>query len=135
MMQRCRAAVTEFQPPPSVGQCDSLRLDKMVVQVSLRYCHSKRRYYTSDMKTITIKVPDFLNASLDAAAASRKKTKSQIVRDLLLSALHAPSGPTSPRKPTRPSLHDRLQKYQGAGPTGVRDLGSNPKHLAGYGRE
>lgn len=30
-------------------------------------------------------------------------------------------------------LHERLQKYQGAGPTGVKNLASNPKHLSGYG--
>jgi len=86
------------------------------------------------MKTITIKLPDFLNASLDAAASSRKKTKSEIVRDLLLQAL--PSAETAVRrKKARPSLHDRLRKYQGAGATGVKDLASNPAHLAGYGRK
>lgn len=86
------------------------------------------------MKTITIKVPDFLNASLDAAAANRKKSKSEIVRDALLQALSA-EPKSAPRKPARPSLHDRLRKYQGAGPTGVKDLASNPAHLAGYGRK
>ena len=35
------------------------------------------------MKTITVKVPDFLNDILDAAAADRNVTKSEIVRDLL----------------------------------------------------
>ena len=83
------------------------------------------------MKTITIKLPDFLNASLDAAAASSKQTKSAIVRDLLMQAMPAHS---APKKNARPSLHERLQKYQGAGPTGVKDLASNPKHLSGYGR-
>ena len=83
------------------------------------------------MKTITIKLPDFLNASLDAAAESSKQTKSAIVRDLLLQAMHAHP---APRKKAAPSLHERLQKYQGAGPTGVKDLASNPKHLSGYGR-
>ena len=86
------------------------------------------------MKTITIKVPDFLNASLDAAAASRKTTKSEIVRDLLLQTLTA-GIKTAPRKGARPSLHTRLLKYQGAGATGVKDLASNPAHLAGYGRK
>lgn len=84
------------------------------------------------MKTITIKLPDFLNASLDTAAASRKQTKSAIVRDLLIAAM--PAHPV-PRKKARPSLHERLQKYQGAGATGVKDLASNPKHLSGYGRK
>jgi len=86
------------------------------------------------MKTITIKVPDFLNASLDAAAARRKQTKSAVVRDLLLQTLTAETK-AAPRKTARPSLHDRLRKYQGAGATGVKDLASNPAHLAGYGRK
>lgn len=86
------------------------------------------------MKTITIKVPDFLNATLDAAAADRKQTKSAIVRDLLLHALPV-QGVLTRRKSTRPSLHDRLKKYQGAGGSGVKDLASNPKHLSGYGRQ
>ena len=84
------------------------------------------------MKTITVKLPDFLNDSLDVAAACQKKTKSEIVRELLLQSLPSPG---TSRKKTRPSLHDRLQKYQDAGPTGVKDLASNPKHLAGYGRK
>lgn len=86
------------------------------------------------MKTITIKVPDFLNASLDAEAASRKQTKSEIVRDLLVKTLTA-GAKTVTRKAARPSLHERLRKYQGAGPTGVKDLASNPAHLADYGRK
>ena len=86
------------------------------------------------MKTITIKVPDFLNDTLDAAAADKKVTKSAIVRDLLIHALPAKGALTS-RKRTRPSLHDRLKKYQGAGGSGLKDLASNPKHMEGYGRD
>ncbi len=85
------------------------------------------------MKTITIKLPDFLNDSLDAAASSLKQPKSAIVRDLLMRALPEKPDLAKQRK-SRPSLHDRLQKYQGAGKTGVKDLASNPKHFAGYGR-
>jgi hypothetical protein len=97
------------------------------------YCLYGNRYYIPRVKTITIKVPDFLNASLDAEAATRKKTKSEIVRDLLLQALPVPKAAT--QAAARPSLHDRLRKYQGAGPSGVKDLASNPTHLAGYGRK
>lgn len=86
------------------------------------------------MKTITIKVPDFLNASLEAAAAHRMQTKSQIVRDLLLQTLTAPANGASVKKKGPPSLHDRLQKYQRAGATGVKDLASNPARLTGYRR-
>jgi len=97
----------------------------------IAYCNAVCRYYHFIMKTITIKLPDFLNASLDATAASRKQTKSAIVRDLLIAAMPAHS---EPGKKARPSLHERLQKYQGAGATGMKDLASNPKHLSGYGR-
>lgn len=86
------------------------------------------------MKTVTIKLPEFLDDSLEAAAAGAKQSKSAVVRDLLLKALPA-ARPVAGGRRTRPSLHDRLQKYQGAGPAGVGDLASNPKHLAGYGRE
>ena len=48
------------------------------------------------MKTITIKLPDFLNESLDAAAQSRRQTKSAVVRDLLLQTLRARSGEGCP---------------------------------------
>lgn len=85
------------------------------------------------MKTITVKLPDFLNDLLDDTASSMKQPKSAIVRDLLMRALPAKPASVGQRK-ARPSLHDRLQKYQGAGDTGVKDLASNPKHLAGYGR-
>jgi|GEM_PF-1962459 len=85
------------------------------------------------MKTITIKLPEFLNSSLDAAASSRKQTKSAVVRDLLMQALPH-GGQAAAKKKARPSLHDRLKKYQDAGPTGIPDLASNPSHLASYGR-
>ena len=84
------------------------------------------------MKTLTIKVPDFLNASLDSVAATRRTTKSAVVRDLLIKSLPVVAA-TPSRKAASPSLHDRLKHYQDAGPTGVTDLASNPKHMSGYG--
>lgn len=84
------------------------------------------------MKTVTIKLPDFLSDALEAAANSRGQTKSAIVRELLQQILSPDTQPG--RKKPKPSLHDRLRKYQGAGPTGVKDLASNPRHLSGYGR-
>jgi hypothetical protein len=85
------------------------------------------------VKTITIKLPDYLNDSLDEAAASRRQTKSAVVRDLLMQALPQAES-ASVKKSGKPSLHDRLKKYQKAGATGIRDLASNPAHLEGYGR-
>ena len=98
------------------------------------YCHPKQSYYFRGVKTITIKLPDFLNAALDAVAAQKKQPKSAIVRDVLQQSLSSYSAP-APQKAARPSIHSRLKKYQGAGPTGTKDLASNPKHLAKYGRE
>ena len=86
------------------------------------------------MKTITVKLPDFLNATLDAIAALKKRPKSAIVREVLQETLPSYRA-NAPRKAARPSIHDRLKKYQGAGATGTKDLASNPKHLAGYGQE
>jgi Arc/MetJ-type ribon-helix-helix transcriptional regulator len=83
------------------------------------------------MKTITVKVPEFLNARLEEAAAGRRVSKSAVIRDTLLQAL---SGSVTGRK-IKSSIHARLSKYQGAGGTGVKDLASNPKHLAAYGRK
>ena len=37
--------------------------------------------------------------------------------------------------PTHLSLHEQLKRYENAGPTGVKDLASNPMHLSGYGGE
>jgi hypothetical protein len=87
----------------------------------------------SAMKAITVKLPDSLHDSLDAVAGSLKQPKSAVVRDLLTRALHRKPAPAK-RGKLRPSLHDRLRKYQDAGPTGVKDLASSPEHLSGYGR-
>lgn len=86
------------------------------------------------MRTISVKLPEFLDDSLEAAAADAKRSKSAVVRDLLQKSLPAVP-PGAARRRSGPSLHDRLKQYQGAGPTGVPDLASNPEHLAAYGRE
>ena len=83
------------------------------------------------MKSLTIQIPDALDATLAAAAVRRRQTKAGLVRRLIESSL--PSAVHG--KPAQPSVHDRLKKYQSAGPTGVKDLASHPAHLTGYGRE
>jgi len=84
------------------------------------------------MKTLTIQLPDSLDASLAAEAASCRRTKSGIIRQLIETSLTPRAN--GKRTAARPSLHERLKKYQTAGPTGIRDLASNPGHLSGYGR-
>ena len=86
------------------------------------------------MKTITIKVPDFLNDRLDAAAAKKHVSKSEIVREALLQIVSDSDG-VSEIADDRPSIHRRLKQYQGAGETGIHDLASNPSHLKGYGHK
>ncbi len=63
----------------------------------------------------------------------QRASKSAIVRDALLRTLSA-APPAETYGARKPSIHDRLGKYQGAGATGIKDLASHPKHLAGYGR-
>lgn len=86
------------------------------------------------MKTVTVKLPDHLSASLESEAALRGMAKSEIIRDALQQVLPGRNEATA-RTAARPSIHDRLRKYQGGGGVGVRDLASHPKHLEGYGRE
>ncbi len=83
------------------------------------------------MKTLTIQLPDALDASLAAAAVKRRQTKADVARRLIESSLAT----TVNGQAARPSIHDRLKKYQCAGPTGVKDLASNPAHMTGYGQK
>lgn len=83
------------------------------------------------MKTLTVKLPDHLDSSLERAAASRNLSKSAIVRELLQQSL-ATADALEPTAGT--SLHDALAKYRVASRTGVPDLASNPDHLSAYGR-
>jgi hypothetical protein len=85
------------------------------------------------MKTLTIRLPDALDASLAAEATSRRRTKSAVVRQFIETSLDFRAN--GKRTAARPSLHDRLKKYQTSGPTGIKDLASNPAHLSGYGRK
>ncbi len=61
------------------------------------------------MKTLTVQVPEHLNDRIKAMENKAESFSS--------------------------SVHSRLSQYQDAGLTGIRDLASNPKHLAAYGRE
>ena len=83
------------------------------------------------MKTLTIQIPNALNATLTATAAGRRQSKARVVRKLIEAGL----SPAAEKKTASASIHDRLQKFQTAGPAGVNDLASNPAHMAGYGRD
>jgi hypothetical protein len=81
------------------------------------------------MKT-TVEVPDDLyrRAKAEAALSGRK------LRDLVEEGLRLVL--ESPRKPRRdPRLARLMKRTRGMIDSGVADLGSNPKHLAGLGRD
>jgi len=78
------------------------------------------------MKTISLKVPDTIDARLEARARGLGKTKSELTREALARFLEA-----SPRPDV--SCLDLVRDLVGIA-RGPGDLASNKKHLRGYGR-
>jgi hypothetical protein len=79
------------------------------------------------MPTLTLKVPAETAARLERLAARRRVSKSVVIREALEERLRKSSD--------TPSLHDAMKHSIGVLDSGVRDLGHNPKHLAGFGRK
>lgn len=80
------------------------------------------------MKT-TVEVPDELYRRAKAEAALRGRKFRELVEEGLRLVLEAPR-----RTGRRPSLAGLMKRARGMVDSGVPDLGSNPKHLAGFGR-
>ena len=81
------------------------------------------------MKT-TVEVPDELYRRAKAEAALRGRKLKDLVEEGLRLVL------ARPRKTRRqPSLAGLMKRGRGAIDSGVPDLGSNPKHLEGFGRD
>lgn len=81
------------------------------------------------MKT-TVEVPDDLYRRAKAEAALRGRKLKDLIEEGLRLVLEAP------RKTRRhPSLAGLMKRARGAIDSGVTDLASNPKHLAGFGRD
>ena len=78
------------------------------------------------MPVVTLKIPTATAERLERVAARRRMTKSAFLREALEKKLA--------QTPDEPSLHDLMRPTLGAVDSGVRDLGHNPKHLAGFGR-
>jgi len=78
------------------------------------------------MPVLTVKVPQETAARLERMAARRRMTKSAFLREALEKKLAL--------TPDEPSLHDAMGPTLGGVDSGRRDLGHNPKHLAGFGR-
>ena len=80
------------------------------------------------MKT-TIEVSDELYRRAKAEAALRGRKLRDLVEEGLRLVLKAPS------RTRRPSLAGLTKRARGMIDSGVPDLASNPKHLAGFGRD
>jgi hypothetical protein len=80
------------------------------------------------MKT-TIEVPDELYRRAKAEAALRGRRLKDLVEEGLRHVLE------TPQKRRRPSLADQMKRARGVIKSGIPDLGSNPAHLAGFGRD
>ncbi len=81
------------------------------------------------MKT-TIEVPDDLYRQAKAEAALSGRKLRDLVEEGLRLVLKAP-----PKKRRQPSLAGLMKRARGTIDSGVPDLASNPKHLAGFGRD
>ena len=82
-------------------------------------------YYLS-MKTISLKLPDDIDAKLELRASTLGMTKSEITREAL--SRHLEGAPT-PGVSCLDLVRDLVGTARGPG-----DLASNKKHLRGYGR-
>lgn len=80
------------------------------------------------MKT-TIEVPDELYRRAKAEAAQRGRKLKDLVEEGLRLVL------STPRKPKRSRLAGLMKRARGSVDSGTADLGHNPKHLKGFGRD
>ena len=80
------------------------------------------------MKT-TVEVPDDLYRRAKAEAALRGRKLRDLVEEGLRLVLEAPP------KTRRPSLAGLTRRARGIIDSGIPDLASNRKHLAGFGRD
>jgi len=81
------------------------------------------------MKT-TVEVPDELYRQAKVEAALRGRKLKDLIEEGLRLVLEAPR-----KAPRRPSLTELTKLARGIIDSGVPDLGSNPEHLEGLGRD
>jgi hypothetical protein len=78
----------------------------------------------------TIELPDELYRRAKVAAAARGRTLKELVEEGLELALDATAAARA-----RPALGELMREACGVVDSGIADLGSNPAHLAGFGRD
>jgi hypothetical protein len=81
------------------------------------------------MKT-TVEVPDDLYRRAKAEAALRGRKLKDLIEEGLRLVLATPR-----KNRRRPSLAGLMKRARGIVDSGISDLGSNPEHLAGFGRD
>jgi predicted DNA-binding protein len=85
-------------------------------------------YYIGFVTTITCRIPEKLDAELEALALRRRVPKSQIIRESIESSLNG-------KKALKVSAYDVMKSVCGIVRSGHKDLSTNPKHMKGFGRD
>jgi hypothetical protein len=83
------------------------------------------------MKT-TIDLPDDLYRQAKAEAVRRGRELNDMIEEGLRRVLHEPSKSEETRREL--TLEDLMGEYCGIFDSGIGDLATNPKYMAGYGR-
>jgi hypothetical protein len=78
------------------------------------------------MTTISLKIDEKLAAGLEAEARARRTTRSELCRQALTSLLRKSAK-------SKPSLLQQTKDLCGTGSSGLGNLSSHPRHLAGFG--
>jgi len=81
------------------------------------------------MTTITCRIPEKMDAELDAVAEKRKVPKSAVVREAIAANLQEQT------KQGRLSAYDVMKEACGVVKIGRRDLATNAKYMKGFGRD
>jgi predicted component of type VI protein secretion system len=87
------------------------------------------QFGTDKMKT-TVEMPDDLYRRAKAEAALRGRKLKDLMEEGLRLVLETPREREAP-----PSLAQLMKGARGVVDSGVPDLASNPRHLAGFGRD
>jgi Arc/MetJ-type ribon-helix-helix transcriptional regulator len=87
------------------------------------------RYYVASVRTITCKIPEKLDTELEAIARRKKTSKSEVVRDAILTSIERE------KDQVRLSAHDLMQEGCGIVRGPERDRSWNRKRLEGFGRD
>jgi len=82
----------------------------------------------SAVKT-TVELSDDLYRRAKAEAALRGRKLKDLMEEGLRLVLQSPRS-----QPARPTLQELMKKARGVVDSGIPDLASDPKHLAGFGR-